>query len=226
MARTLNASFVESKNALERITPIKLLAIEYADSAASVLYWAAWNKNVDYFQPNTATAQTYTAAPIDISDINYTSVESAPSMTVTVADVDRTFGAYLEQNDGLRGRGITVLKVFEELLTNASANISEKFYVDGSQSGRGSVTVALVPKTTVYNITVPSRVYRRNQCQWEFKTIECLGTTTIATPAINATLASSLITTCLKTLASCDSYNNTSRYGGFPGLPRKRIIIT
>jgi len=226
MPRTINASFVEKKNALEGITPIKLLAIEYADSAASVLYWSAWNKNIDYFQPNTATAQTYTAAPIDISDISYTSVDSAPSMSITVADVDRTFGAYLEQHDGLRGREVTILKVFDELLSNASANVTEKFYVDGSQSGQDKITVSLVPKTTIYNITVPSRVYRRNQCQWEFKSLECLGTTTLSTPAINATLASSLITTCLHTLASCDSYNNTSRYGGFPGIPRKRVIIT
>jgi len=225
MARTLNASFVEKKNALEGTAPIKLLAIEYADSAASVVYWAAWDKNVDYFLPGTATAQTYTAAPVNISDISYSSVESAPSMSVTISNVDRTVTAFLEQNDGLRGRGITIVKVFKELLGNSNANVTEKFYVDGAQTTRDSATFSLVPKTTIYNITIPYRVYRRDQCQWSFKGINCLGTTTIATPAINATLASSLITTCLKTLASCDSYNNTSRYGGFPGIPRKRVIL-
>ena len=59
------------------------------------------------------------------------------------------------------------------------------------------------------------------QSQWEWQSEECTGTS--GTPT-NSSLASSLLTTCSKTLASCDDYNNTTRYGGFPGVPTKRVF--
>jgi lambda family phage minor tail protein L len=225
MPRILNASYTIEKNQLEGMAPIRLFEVEYADSAASKVHWAAWNKNIDFFLPGTATPQTYTAAPVEISDMTYSKIDRNPTMNIKISNVDRSIIAYLEQNDALRGRAITVLDVFQDLLHDSDAFIQEKYYVDGATTSRNSAQLELVPKSTIYNITIPKRVYRRNQCQWSFKSEQCSGSALGGTPT-NATLRSdSGINTCLKTLASCDDYGNAERYGGFPGIPKERIYI-
>lgn len=221
---TLNASFIEEKNKMEGANPIRLIAIEYGDSAASWVYWALWNDNVDYFQPGTATPQTYTAAPAEVGALQSGPIDQAPSQTLKVSNVNRVMIAYLENNDGLRGRQVKIVRTFDNLLSNASANVVETYYVDGSAAKTGAANLQLVGRTTFYKITIPGREYRRDQCQWAFKGLDCAGTTTLSTPAVNATLASPSITTCQKTLASCDAYDNTYRYGGFPGIPKARVI--
>ena len=222
MAISLNASFVEEKNKLEGTAPIRLFEITYGDSAASKLHFAAWNEDIDYFLPNTATAQTYTKAPLELGNLEYSFVEEMPGVDITISNVDRTITSYLELYDGLRGRDITQIRVFKSLLNNPSACIVEKYYVDSAQVGTHHAQLRLAPKVAVYKLTVPKRIYRRNQCQWRFKTEECTGTS--GTPT-NSTLASPSITTCMKTLGSCASYNNISNYGGFPGIPRRRVIF-
>lgn len=223
MAKDLSASFTTEKFRVEGMAPLKLLEIEYGDSAASKLWWCEWDDDITYFQPNTATTQAYTAVPMKLGDITYTGVDQSPSLSLTVSNVDRAMVSYMENNDGLRGRKVTVVRTFADMLGNASACMVESYYIDGGSSTKNTVSLQLVPKTTIYNIQLPRRVYRRDQCQWYFKGGECTGTS--GTPT-NSSLASALITTCLKTLASCDVYNNTSRYGGFPGIPRKRVIFT
>jgi len=221
MSNTLNASFIQEKNKVEGAVPIRLLAIEYGDQAASWVYWALWNEDIDYFQPGTATAQTYTAAPAEVGRLESGPIDQAPSQTLKVSNADRTMIAYLEINDGLRGRKVKIIRTFEGLLNNASANVVETYYVDGSKAKKDQAELKLVGRTTFYKITVPNRTYRRDQCQWQFKSQDCTGTS--GTPT-NSTLASPSVTSCNKTLASCDIYNNTSRYGGFPGIPAAKVI--
>jgi lambda family phage minor tail protein L len=224
MAQDLVASFVTEKNKLEGHIPLRLYAIEYGDSVASWLYWAAWNDNIEYFQPGTATAQTYTAAPIELETIERGDISETPGLTLSVSNVDRTVVSYLELYNALRGRKVKIIRTFDSLLSDSNANITETYYVDGGSTAAQKAQLRLVPRTVFYQIRVPGRTYRKNQCPWEFKDLNCAGTTTLATPAVNASIASSLITSCLKTLASCDYYNNTSRYGGFPGIPSRRAI--
>jgi len=225
MPRILNASFTTEKNKLEGMVPIKLFEIQYADSDASKVHWAAWNENIDFFLPGTATPQTYTAAPLEISDMAYTKIDRNPTMSLKISNVDRSIIAYLEQNDALRGRVVVTVDVFQDLLHDSDAYIKEKYYVDGATTSKNSAQLELVPKSTIYNITIPKRVYRRNQCQWSFKSEQCTGSAEGGTPTVGTLQSGSGVTKCLKTLASCDSYNNSSRYGGFPGIPKERIYI-
>lgn len=226
MAQTLVASYITEKNKVEGHVPLRLFAIEYGDSAASWLYWAAWNKNVEYFQPGTATAQTYTAVPIEVGQLERGDVSETPSLSLSISNVDRTVIAYLELYDALRSRPVKVVRTFESLLSDENANTVETYYVDGGSATANSVELRLVPKTVFYQIKIPNRAYRRNQCQWEFKSLQCAGAATLNATYVNATMYNGAITTCLKTLASCDSYDNTIRYGGFPGIPRRRVVLT
>ncbi len=226
MAVTMNASLRVEKNKLEGSFPIRLICIEYGDTAASKLYWAMQPNNVDYFQPNTATAQTYTAAPVEMGSMKYDNVSAQPSMDLTVSNIDRTMAAYLENNDGLRGRPVNIIRTYSDVLGNASACLVETYYVDGAKSDLSKASFSLVPKTTLYGIKCPKRTLLRDQCAWKFKGLECLGYSSTASAGVNATLASGSRTTCLKTLGSCASiYNNTSRYGGWPGIPKSRAIM-
>jgi lambda family phage minor tail protein L len=226
MAQSLVASFVTEKNKLEGHTPLRLFAMEYGDSVASWLYLAAWNENIDYFQPGTATAQTYTMAPIEVNQMERGGINEIPGLSLTISGVDSTMIAYLELYDGLRGREVKVIRTFDSLLSDSNANIVETYYVDGAGAAAQAVEFRLVPRTVFYQIKTPARTFRRNQCQWDFKALYCAGAATLATPLVNSSIASSLFTTCLKTLASCDDYNNTTRYGGFPGIPKQRIVLS
>lgn len=231
MSLTLTATYITEKNKVDSIAPLRLFEIEYGDVAASKVYYAAWNKDIDYFQPNTATAQTYTAIPIDINDIEYNDVETSPRviLNISAADEDRTIISYLENYDGLRGRPVTIIRTFESLLSDPNACIVEKYYIDSAQADVNNAAFTLVPKTVLEGVSVPLRRYRRNQCQWQFKGLECIGSSNVnATTANSATLASPSFTTCSKTLASCEWYNNASkntyRYGGFPGIPQRKVF--
>ena len=226
MAQTLVASMVTEKNKLEGAIPLRLFAIQYGDATASWLYWAGWNADVDYYQPGTATEQTYTAAPITVSNFERGDVSETPQLTLSISNVDRTVISYLELYNGLRGREVKIVRTFEELLSDSNANVVETFYVDGGSAAANQAELTLVPRTVFYKINIPGRRYRRNQCFWSFKSLDCAGTSNLSEPAVNASLASSLLTTCSKTLASCEGYNNLYRYGGFPGVPKQRVIIT
>jgi phage-related protein len=128
--------------------------------------------------------------------------------------------------DGLRGRAVKVVTTFESLLTDSNANVVETYYVDGAGAAAQAVEFRLVPRTVFYQIKAPARTFRRNQCQWSFKSLYCAGAATLSEPFVNSSIANAAFTTCLKTLASCDDYNNTLRYGGFPGIPKQRVILT
>lgn len=223
--KTLNASLIIEKNKLEGTTPIRLFEIQYADSSASKLHFAAYNEDISYFLPNTATAQTYTKAPIEVSNIEYTTVDNSPRVNISLSNVDRTIGEYLLSYDGLRGRPITIVRTFKSLLGNSNACIVEKYYIDSAQISLNDAQFNLVPRATVQGAQLPKRVYRRSQCSFKFKSLNCAGSSTLSTPTVNASIASSLITSCSKTLASCLQYNNLGRYGGFPGIPQKRVVF-
>ena len=225
MAQELVASYITEKNKLEGHVPLRLYAIEFGDAAASWLYFAAWNKNVDYFQPGTATAQTYTPAPIEVSPMERGGVNEIPGLTLSISNVDRVVIAYLELYDALRGREVKIIRTFESLLADKDANIVETYYVDGAGTTANSAELRLVPRTVFYQIKTPARTYRRSQCQWDFKELQCAGAATLTVTYVNASMANAALTTCLKTVASCDYYNNASRYGGFPGIPRQRVIV-
>jgi lambda family phage minor tail protein L len=223
MAQTLTATYITEKNKMEGA---RLFAIEYGDAAASWLYFAAWNKNVDYFQPGTATAQTYTPAPIEVSQMERGGIDETPGLNLSISNVDRTVIAYLELYDALRGRAVKIIRTFDSMLSDSNANVTETYYVDGGSTTAQKAQLRLVPRTVFYQIKTPSRAFRRNQCQWEFKSLYCAGAATLTAPYVNASLANASFTTCLKTLASCDAYVNASRYGGFPGIPKQRIYIS
>ncbi len=226
MVQTLVASIITEKNKVEDHIPLRLFSIEYADSVASKLYFAAWNDDIDYYQPGTATAQTYTAAPIEVSEMERGNIDETPGLTLTVSNVDRDMIAYLELYDSLRGRAVKIVRTFDSLLADSNANIVETYYVDGAGAAANNVELRLVPRTVFYQIKTPSRTFRRNQCSWEFKELYCAGAATLTEPTVNSSMANVAFTTCSKTLASCDNYNNTTRYGGFPGIPKQAVIIT
>jgi len=209
--KTLNASVIIEKSKLEGTTPLRLFQIQYGDLTASKLHFAAYNTDIDYYLPNTATAQTYTRAPINVSNIEYTTIDNSPRVNISISNIDRVIAAYLLAYDGMRGRAITIVRVFQSLLTNPNACIVEKYYVDSVQLNMNEAQFQLAPKATVQGAQIPKRVYRRSQCQFKFKGTDCG--------------YSGAALSCSKTLASCEQYSNVSRYGGFPGIPQRRIVF-
>jgi lambda family phage minor tail protein L len=222
MTLDLTATVVTEKAKTEGTAPLRLFAIEYGDSSASILYFAQHNVDVEYFKPNTATQQTYTAFPAQVGNIEYATVDQSPKVTVTVSNVDRAMSSYMLTYDGLRGRTISIIRVFKSLISDPNACIVDKYCVDSAQLTGQAVSFELAPKTTVDGISVPLRRFSRYQCQWTFKSQECTGTP--GTPS-NSSLASPGYTTCRKSLGSCASYNNITRYGGHPGIPKRRVYF-
>ncbi len=225
MTIDLSASIKTEKAKTEGTSPLRLFAIEYGDSAASVLYFAQHNVDVEYFKPNTTSQQTYTAFPAQVGNIEYATVDQSPKVTVTVSNVDRAMSSYLLTYDGLRGRKVSIIRVFKSLITDPNACIVDHYYVDSAGLTGAQARFDLVPRTTSEGVSVPLRRYARNQCQWTFKSEECTGSAEGGTPS-NASLQSgSGFTTCMKTVGSCASYANIERYGGFPGIPKRRVYF-
>jgi len=212
------ATFLLAKDTINNATPITLLSVHIPDASAT-LYYAQYTdgQSISYFIPGTSTAQTYTPAPFEISEIANNIQGQIDSLQLTLSNVNRTIGGYLHSYDALRGCTVNILKVFKGGLTDPNSNMRDIYSIDSCTLTENTAQFTLTTKFEIQKVTLPFRTYRRDQCQWTFGGTEC-------NPAgVNATVAAG--TSCRKTIASCDiTYSNISRFGGFPSIPTRRVV--
>lgn len=207
------ATFLTAKNEMTNASPITLYSIHVKDAAATLYYCEyADGQPITYFIPGTETQQVYTPAPITHDRVESNLEGRVDSVTLTLSNVDRFIGDYLHAYDALRGCTVNILKVFKGSLSDPNSNLRDVYYIDGAELNESTAQFSLTSKFNVQSVTLPMRDYRRDQCQWEFKSDEC-GYSDDGT-----------YSTCSKTLASCEQYNNVSRFGAFPGIPSRRVM--
>lgn len=158
----------------------------------------AWNGN------------TWLAFPFEFQEIQITSKGDVPQWQINVSNINGIIGVYAAQYDtyiktnGIDGNVITCecFIVNTNDLTNLTPAYSESFQLSSIKADNKSVTFTLGgsnPFTSIF----PKRRGLKNFCTFKFKSAEC-------------GYAGSQ-STCDKTLSTCRSYGNDTRFGGFPG---------
>ena len=211
MAKTLVASLEYEKNLLESQGMLSLYEIQVNASPAQYLYYAGYNKDVDYFVPDTDTAQTYYSAPIVRDDIEIDDGSKVPGLQVGVGAVNQVITAYIEANDGLRRNRVRCVTVPFSELRNASACLIDTYYIDNCAIDHDEeiASFGLTTKGAVADVTVPLRAYRRDQCQWKFKGTYCQ--------------YSGGDSACKHTKADCASKDNLLNFGAFPAISTMHV---
>lgn len=198
----LNNTFKNEKNK-QTNKPIYLFEINY--SGSNWVYYTDYSQNVVY------DGTTYTKFPIKLDFIGENLKGEIEQIVVTAANPNRIFETYLEDYDGLKGSQINIKYVWANQLDDADAYIQDTFYVEQANATEEAVSLTLTTKFDLNRIQLPRRRFHRNYCQWKFKSTQCG--------------YSGAETECNKTFQRCKALNNESRYGGFPAIPRSRIII-
>jgi len=172
-----SADFITEKNA-ETNKPIFLYRVQIAadpdaDGAEDDLYLAEYDEDVEFFKDEN-TAQTYTKFPITHESVSENTGLVVDTVQVSVMNVSREIQAYLEANDGLIGRKVTIRQVFADYLTDPDAYIEDIFFIDSVPSyDEKVINFTLTSKFDLLKLTLPRRYYRRDFCQWKYKDQGC-----------------------------------------------------
>ncbi len=201
--RETNITFVEEKNAQEN-EPVYLYTIYDYNSSGEHLHFAGYDSDIVF------NGITYSQFPIEHQSIGENTNGEIDSVRVRVSNVSRLIQYYLEEYD-FRGKKVAIITVWANRLDDADACIVDEYAIDSYTVNERDVTFFLTSNMDVLDITLPGRMYSRNYCRWKFKSDECG--------------YAGAETTCNKTFQRCKELENQERFGGFPGIPLRRLYI-
>ena len=233
MPRSLDADFITEKNA-ETNAPIWLYRVETTDSRANDLYIAEYHENVTFDGQEYSAGTDPNGSGISHDGVSERRDGTIEQLTITVSNINRNFQSFLEKNDALRGRKVTITQVFfahidGEVGADTDAFIRDEYFIDSAISTETIVAFTLTGKVNVLQITVPRRKYARRHCQFGYKIEGCFEENSSggfsAPVGFVADPSGPTGDACNKTLEQCAEHNNKSRFGGFPGVPSKHVFI-
>lgn len=214
MSRTVNASLRFRAVQLQNSGMLSLFEVQVQASPATYEYWTDYNASIDYYKPETDTAQTYYPFPIKAGDFETDDGTKVPAVQIMIGAVDQQIVSYIENNDALRRNRVRRLTVPADDITNASAYSMDTFYIDGAtiDHDKEEAVFELTSKGAVANVTVPLRAMRRDNCQHEYR---------------NASTCqySGAELTCRYTKEACASKDNVINFGAFPGIGTRKVFF-
>jgi len=167
------------------------------------------------------TWKTYTwvAFPFEIDEIGDTSKGEIPQIDIRVANISRAMESYLQAYDSYcKTNGYTPITVNIYVVNtkailadgNCDPEVEHSFVLKQPKTNAEWATFTL-GATNTYTIRVPQGRLLKNTCRYKFKDARC-------------GYAGEEVA-CDKTLVACRSYNNSDRFGGFPGVGTGGILI-
>jgi lambda family phage minor tail protein L len=201
--RDVNATFNQEKNAQEN-APVYLYSIFDYNGLGENLYFASYDEDVVF------NGITYRAFPIGHETISENTNGEIDGVRVKISNVSRLIQYYLETND-FRGKAVSITTVWGNRLSDAESCIVDEYTIESYTATELDVVFFLTSKLDVLDVSLPGRMYSRNYCGWKFKSSECgyVGSET----------------SCNKTFQRCKELLNQQRFGGFPGVPLRRLVI-
>ena len=201
--RNLDAVSITEKNSSEN-KPIFLYTI-YDYDGSTDMFLAEYDTDITF------DGQTYTRFPISHEYVGENTQGEIQTLKVKVANVSRYIQAFLEEYD-FCGLKVKITLVWANQLAETDAKIEDIYYIDSYTADEQAVEFNLTSRFDVLDVTLPVRSYSRNYCQWKFKSTECgyAGGETV----------------CNRTLTRCRVLDNSERFGGFPSVPSRRLVIS
>lgn len=157
----------KTKASGDQNAPVELYDV-YLDT--TTLHLVKYDKNMDFFDLD-GVAQTYIAFPLTRYPAEHGTDLSVGSVTIRVANVDRSMSAYIADND-FRGRRVVIRKIFTDLVSDSGDAV---IVFDGLMDGP-VVSEDVLEFTATDRLTLQKEIPRdRYQllCNWKFGNPEC-----------------------------------------------------
>lgn len=174
------------------ITSYYLYEINYADGQEP-LRWTNWSTNVQH------GGKTYEPKAIKHDEMGISADGKINDVTVEVGNVDRQIQLYIETYEMI-GKRVKVIQVFPGLPDTIEAT----FIIKGADARKDTVKFTLSLGFDILNAALPGRVFRARFCWWRFKDANCK--------------YSGADAECGYTWEACRGKDNTTNFGGFPGI--------
>jgi len=207
-----NAAFKEKSRARSK-QPIFLYTVfDYLGTGVDKCF-AAYSQDVDF------DGVHYDKFPITHDQITENTKGEIDTTKVQMSNVSRLIEYYL-QNYDLRGKKVSIKMVYADMLDDPDAYIEFSNYIDSYVSNVKDVVFTLMSKYDILNLMLPSILWLRDYCQWEF-----------ACPAIRALGRGAECgytgsqTECNRTWQRCQVLENSRRFLGARGIPGRRGYV-
>jgi len=215
--KSLDSDFLAEKNKLQSSATIDLYEISLDGTP---LRFAAWREDVVF------NGDTYVSFPIVRNEYTESEDDVLPQIQLTIANVSRVIGGYLESYNGLIGKTVTHRTVFENLLSDPNAVVEETYYVKSSVANQDAVVLVLASRLDIFNASLPARRFQKNFCPWTYKGEGCwipIGAAEYEAPA--GFVDTENCDHSLDGVSGCEFHANEKRYGGFFGIPEDVRVL-
>jgi lambda family phage minor tail protein L len=222
MPYPITDGFRTEKNKQEN-RPVMLYEISIP-SPTSTLRLCEWDTTIHY--PTGITGFDYLPFPLKHEGIGSNALGEIDSVKVTLSSVDRTIVSALSTNNGLIGSKVVMKLIFLDKLDDATANISSTFYVDSVAITEQAATFNLTSKLDLYEVVLPGRKFERDYCRWFFKEEGCwLWDVNHWDPPGGFLHGDVECDHTRNGPEGCKYHVNSSRFGGFPAIPKRGIWV-
>ncbi len=178
--------------------------------------------------------QIYTSYNIKFDRIPESAAGAAPTLQMTIGNVDRVMSAYLFNNNGLRGNEVRLILVFitetdgvATVYDDPNSKLEIKFYVTAAggkpQGSSRIIQLMLKPKLAYDNEKIPRRKMRRSFCWWRYRSRECgyTGPQMAGPGGAPDDYCSRILG---DSVFGCSAHINIGRFGGYPSMPAQQTI--
>lgn len=199
---------------------MKTIAVQLIAAKNTVDSTSAWLRLLDavinstttlHLVPNPASVvfdgTTYQPFPFQVNEVKTDSRGGLSDVEVSLSNVTRDIGAYVEAND-LRGQRVRYRGVHSANLDPASKTAFDEEYEITQIRVTDQAVVVTLGHERQLSHRFPGARFLRDNCRWRYKSSDC---------GYVGALAS-----CDKILEGangCRAHANHARFGGFPGLP-------
>jgi len=200
----LPPSLISEKNALSSDSPaLALLEIDMPQ-LAQPLKFVANDVNITW------DGDTWAAFPFEINNIGEPAKGELPSVSLRVSNVSRAIQGYVELADGGVDADVIIRVINGGDLAELNPYIVLNFRVASTSVDAQWVNFNLT-STNTWSRLFPKAKVLKNNCAYIFKGVHCgyTGGETV----------------CDRTLPRCRELNNSIRFGGFPGVGKKGLIV-
>lgn len=206
----LSSQYIAEKNKLSQSGVwLILLDITLTDDVTHIRL--ARNTDDVWWPPEGEPGETkYQKFPFEVDDIKEEKGGEHTVLTVRVSNATRALMTYLEDEKGLVGCNVSLYVVHSDRLSLTTAAINESYIVTGTVAEINWIVFQL-SAANLFNIMFPDDRYIRNWCGFRFNYPAGID--------VRCGYSGDGYQECEKTLAACRSRDNSTRFGGFPGIP-------
>lgn len=220
MSRSLSASLKTAKNLLAG-SGGWLILFELQITDIERLYLINNEEEIRF------AGQTYIPFPVGFEVMEETSSGDLPVVNLVVGNVSREIQGFMENRNGLLDCTVIMRIVHTSDLADSSAVLTNTFTIRASSISEEGASFRL-SQHPFLEVDFPHQRFHRSRCRFAFKGSEC-GWSSASASEDSATCDKSLNgpNGCAYHGTLYTAAGNTAihpgRFGGFPGIPRRRI---